>query len=643
MRTVLPILLLAVLAPLTAMAAETPARVERGSLLIEGVPAIPAELNERLNRYQQTRGATLAGWLPDDSLLITTRFGETAQVHRVAQPMGARTQLSFYPEPVGAVAPHPQQPGFVFAKDRGGDEFFQLYWQDLVTGEASLLTDGKSQNSGALWSDDGKLLALRTTRRNGKDTDLHLLKFGETTSTPVLEREGSWVALDFSPDQKTLLVLKSISINHSELYLLELDSKTLTRFHDTEQPVAFGSAKFAKDGKGIYFTSDEGSEFMRLHYQALSSWKARVMTAELPWNVEEFALSRGGGRLAYVSNEDGLAVLTVINLVTGSKIATPKLPAGQIGGIDFDARGRNLAFSLDRATAPSDVYSFRIGEKTLTRWTESEVGGLNTSTFIEPSLVLYPSFDGLSIPAFVYKPKLATGAKAPVIISIHGGPEAQALPVFTPIFQYYLKELGAAVITPNVRGSDGYGKSYLQLDNGFLRKDSVKDIGALLDWIASQPDLDASRVVVMGGSYGGYMTLASMVDYNDRLRAGVDVVGISHFVTFLTNTQDYRRDLRRVEYGDERIPEMRAFMEEIAPLNNAGKITRPMFIVQGLNDPRVPASEAEQMVAKIRANGGEVWYLAAKDEGHGFRKKGNRDYQSAATVLFLRKTLLGQD
>ena len=647
MRTLLlATLLTAGLVP-AALAAETPPatveRVERGSLIIEGVPAIPAELNERLNRYQQTRSASFAGWLPDDSVLISTRFGETAQVHRVARPLGARTQLSFHAEPVGAVTPHPEQQGFVYAKDRGGDEFFQLWWQDLATGETRLLTDGKSQNSGAVFSADGSLLALRTTRRNGKDTDLHVMKLGDAASVPVLEREGSWVALDFAPDNKTLLVQKSISINHSELYLLDLGSKVLSRFHDTPEPVAFGGAKFGKDGKGIYFTSDEGSEFMRLHYQELSSWKAKVLSADIPWNVEEFTLSGGGTRLAFVSNEDGLAALHLRELPSGRKLATPKLPAGQLGGLEFDRRGRNLAFSLDRATAPSDVYSFRIGEQKLTRWTESEVGGLDTTGFAEPTLVRYKSFDGLSIPAFVYRPKLAAGAKAPVIINIHGGPEAQALPTFSPITQYYLKDLGIAVITPNVRGSDGYGKAYLQLDNGLKRKDSVKDIGALLDWIATQPDLDASRVLVMGGSYGGYMTLASMVDYNDRLRAGIDVVGISHFVTFLTNTQDYRRDLRRVEYGDERIPEMRAFMEEIAPLNNAQKITKPMFIVQGLNDPRVPASEAEQMVAKIRANGGAVWYLAAKDEGHGFRKKGNRDYQSAATVLFLRQTLLGQD
>ncbi|TAJ55077.1 MAG: S9 family peptidase [Nevskiaceae bacterium] len=634
--------LLLSLSPLLANAAEAPARVERGNLLIEGIPAIPAELNERLNRYQQVRGAGLGGWLPDGSLLISTRFGETSQVHRVKTPLGARSQQTFFPEPVAAVAPHPRQLGFVFAKDQGGDEFYQLYWQDLASGETRLLSDGKSRNGGALWSGDGSLLALSTTRRNGKDTDLHVLKFGETDSVPVLEREGSWTALDFSPDNQTLLVQKSISINESELYLLDLGDLALTRFHDTPQPVAFGSARFAKDGKGIYFTSDEGSEFMRLHYQALSAWQARLLSAEVPWNVEEFSLSGGGGRLAYVSNEDGLAVLHLLDLKTGKKIAAPKLPAGQIGGIDFDPRGRQLAFSLDRATAPSDIYSFRVGEQKLSRWTESEVGGLNTADFIEPQLIRYPSFDGLSIPAFVYRPKLAAGVKAPVIVSIHGGPEAQALPSFSPISQYYLKELGAAVITPNVRGSDGYGKSYLKLDNGYLRKDSVKDIGALLDWIATQPDLDAGRVLVMGGSYGGYMTLASMVDYNDRLRAGVDVVGISHFVTFLTNTQDYRRDLRRVEYGDERIPEMRAYLEEIAPLSNAQKITKPMLMVQGLNDPRVPASEAEQMVAKMRANGGVVWYLAAKDEGHGFKKKSNRDYQTAATVLFLKQTLLGE-
>jgi dipeptidyl aminopeptidase/acylaminoacyl peptidase len=418
-----------------------------------------------------------------------------------------------------------------------------------------------------------------------------------------------------------------------------LASRQLTRFHPTQEPAYFGEARFSADGQMVYFTSDEASEFRQLRVQPLAGGEEKKLSGAQPWNVEEFALSPDGKKLAYVTNEDGLSALHVLGLVTGNALPVPRLPVGQVDRIEFDPKSQQLGFSIDRATSPADLYSFRIGERTLTRWTESEVGGLNTAGFIEPSLIRFPSFDGRRIPAFVYKPQGLSG-KRPVLINIHGGPESQALPTFTPSFQFYLKELGIAVLVPNVRGSDGYGKSYLKLDNGMLREDSVKDIGALLDWIATQPDLDASRVLVAGGSYGGYMTLASMTHFNDRLRAGIDIVGISHFATFLTNTQDYRRDLRRVEYGDERVPEMRAFMDRIAPLNNAAKITKPMFIIQGLNDPRVPASEAEQMVSKIRANGGEVWYLAAKDEGHGFRKKANRDFQAAATVLFLRRSLL---
>lgn len=624
----------------TVLAAEAVKRVERGNLVMESVPEIPAELNERLNRYQQVRGAAFSGWLQDGSALISTRFGETAQIHRIERPMGARTQLTFYPEPIGGALPRPGRNGFVFAKDTGGNEFFQFHYFDIATGEATLLTDGKSRNTSALFSRDGKLFAFSTTRRNGKDVDIHLSRLDGTSSTPLLEKEGEWTALDFAPDAKTLLVRRSVSITESELYTLDLATKALTRFHPTTEPVFFGDARFTADGKSVVYVSDEGGEFRGLRLQALAGGAEKRFGALIPWNVEEFELSPDGSKLAFVTNEDGIAALYVVALKTGAALAVPKLPVGQVDGIHFDAAGQRLGFSVDRATNPSDLYAFRFGDKTLTRWTASEVGGLNTAQFVEPALVRYPSFDGKSIPAFVYKPKAAT-AKLPVIINIHGGPEAQALPTFAPITQFYLKELGIAVITPNVRGSDGYGKSYLKLDNGLLREDSVKDIGALLDWIATQPDLDASRVLVTGGSYGGYMTLASMVLYNERLKAGVDIVGISHFVTFLTNTQDYRRDLRRVEYGDERIPEMRAFMEKTAPLNNAAKITKPMFIIQGLNDPRVPASEAEQMVTKIRGNGGEVWYLAAKDEGHGFRKKANRDFQNAATVLFIRRTLLG--
>jgi dipeptidyl aminopeptidase/acylaminoacyl peptidase len=242
------------------------------------------------------------------------------------------------------------------------------------------------------------------------------------------------------------------------------------------------------------------------------------------------------------------------------------------------------------------------------------------------------------IPALIYKPK--TKGPYPVIIDIHGGPEGQARPSFNPINQYYAVEMGIAVIEPNVRGSSGYGKTYLELDNWYNRENSVKDIGKLIDWIASQSDLDAKRIALTGGSYGGYMVLASMIHFNEKIRCGVNIVGISNFVTFLNNTQDYRRDLRRVEYGDERIPEMREFLLQISPTTNAYKITKPLFVVQGLNDPRVPYTEAEQIVKAVRQNGTEVWYLLAKDEGHGFRKKSNRDFYIWSEVLFFEKYLL---
>jgi dipeptidyl aminopeptidase/acylaminoacyl peptidase len=281
----------------------------------------------------------------------------------------------------------------------------------------------------------------------------------------------------------------------------------------------------------------------------------------------------------------------------------------------------------------------------LTRWTYSEVGGLDTSLFIEPELVAYPTFDSGqggpdAIPAWVYKP--AGKGPWPVIISIHGGPESQARPAFASTYQLWLSKLGAAVIVPNVRGSSGYGKHFLSLDNGFKREDSVKDIGALLDWIATQPDLDEDRVAVFGGSYGGYMVLASGVHYSDRLKAAVDIVGISNFVTFLENTQDYRRDLRRAEYGDERDPDMRAHLEKISPLNSVDRITVPMMVVQGENDPRVPVTEAIQVVEALRANGQPVWYMNALNEGHGYRKKENRDIYQQATTMFFQKYLIGQ-
>lgn len=632
-------------------------RQEVGNRISENIPAIPAELVERLNRYQNTRGASVSGWTKDGCLLVGTRFAETNQVHRVCQPLGMREQLTFYPEPIGAVAPMPaagSRDGFVFSKDKGGDEFSQLYWFDGGSREIRLLTDGKrTQNTGPLFSPDGKWLAYRSTARNGTDTDIWLRDMTTGQARPVVTAGGSWSARDFSPDGKTLLVMKGVSAAESYPGKVDLATGALTMLPVEGGKAAFGDFAYGPDGKSAYYVSDEPvdgkpQEFQTLRHHDPATGKITVLSGAIPWDVTGFSLSEDRRHLAYATNEDGISRLRVLSLPSHREIALPALPVGVFGSGVFSPDGNRLALSINSATSPSDVYVIDLRDARLARWTQSEVGGLDASKFVAPTLIRYPTFDRVNgkprtIPAFYYRPaNVPAGRKLPVVINIHGGPEAQSLPTFNPTAQFMANELGVAMLVPNVRGSSGYGKTYLSLDNAEKREDSVKDIGALLDWIAKQPELDSSRVGVVGGSYGGYMVLASLVHYSDRIRAGIDVVGISHFGTFLKNTESYRRDLRRVEYGDERDPKMAEIFERISPLNNADRIRAKLFVAQGRNDPRVPWTEAEQIVKAVRANGQPVWYLLFNDEGHGFRKKSNNDYFGAASVLFWQQHLLDE-
>ncbi len=654
--TALSALLFALVCTLPASAQDAPVeRRHEGNRVIENVPAIPAALLEQLNRYQNTRGASVAGWTPDGCLLIGTRFAETNQVHRVCQPLGMREQLTFHPEPVAGVTASPPgawREGFVFAKDKGGDEFSQLYWFDAQTRSTHLLTDGKrSQNGDTVLNRDGTLMAYASTARNGTDRDVWVRDTRKGESRLLLSAGGSWSPLDFSPDGKELLVRKYVSAAESHPGAVELATGKLRLFPVDGGKAAFGGFAYAPGGKGVYYVSDEPvdgkpSEFRSLRYHARGGGRPQVLTAGIPWDVEGFTIAHDGRHLAYFTNEDGIGKMHVLRLPDHAPVALPDLPVGVVHGGDFSHDGQRLAVTLDTATAPSDAYVIGLSDGSLQRWTRSEVGGLDTSRFVAPSLVRYPTFDQVdgkprTIPAFYYRPAgVPAGRRLPVIISIHGGPESQSLPSFNPTAQFLANELGVAVLLPNVRGSSGYGRTWLSLDNAGKREDSVKDIGALLDWIAQQPELDPSRVGVMGGSYGGYMVLASLMHYGDRIRAGIDVVGISDFTTFLTNTESYRRDLRRAEYGDERDPAMKAVFDRISPLKNASRIRSPLFVAQGRNDPRVPYTEAEQIARAVRANGKPVWFLMFDDEGHGFRKKSNSDYFGAAGILFWQQYLL---
>jgi len=618
-------------------------RVTRGNLAIEGIPEIPAELVARMRRYQNTRAASFAGWTPDGRVTISTRFGNTSQLHVVDRPMGARRQITFFEEPIngGDWSPTGARKGIIFTRDTGGDENFQLEYLDPALADPVRLTDGRGRAGRGLWSPDGTRYAFQWTARTGVASDVYIDDpLDRRAPELVFEAPGvGWAVVDWSPDGKSLLLIHFVSINESYLWTYDLATREKREIEPAKVKAARGG-NFSRDGKGVYFTSDLGSEFRTLRYADLATGKVRQLTDHIQWDVDLFVLSRDGRYLAYVVNEDGASRLGVMDLVQQADMIPPQLPFGVIGSMDFDPAGKRLAFGMQTPSQPSDVFVWTLADGGFERWTESEVGQIDTKSLVAPALVRFPTFDKVrgkprEIPAWVYKP--AGDGPHPVLINIHGGPEAQSSPVFSIATQQWVVELGYAVITPNVRGSSGYGKTYVALDNGMKREDSVRDIGALLDWIATQKDLDASRVVVIGGSYGGYMVLASMTHYNDRLRGGIDIVGISNFITFLESTAEYRRDLRRPEYGDERDPAMRAFFDRISPLNNAGKINKPMLIVQGKNDPRVPVTESEQMVAKIRANGGEVWYLLGLNEGHGFAKRDNVDYYQWTVALFLEK------
>ena len=615
------------------------------NLVVDGVPKIPASLAETIGRYTENREAFQTDWHPTRrEMLIGTRFGNTYQAHIVRMPGGARQQLTFFSEPVYGGWFHPKDGSYVvYTKDIGGGEWYQFFRYDLATGESTLLTDGKSRNTSLQWSSGGDQIAYVSTRRNNHDTDLWVMNPSDPKTDRMLTQltGGGWEPQDWSPDDKKILLMEGISVNETYLWLVDTTTGAKTELTPRQAgvQVAYGSARFSKDGKGIYVTTDKDSEFQRLAYISLATKEMKILTPGLPWDVGVFAQSWDGKWVAYLSNEDGVSKLHVFDAATLKEWPVPKLRVGVMGGLIWHRNNRDLGFVLTTARDPADCYSLDVSTGTVERWTRSETA-VNTSALQDAELVRWKTFDGKMISGFLYRPPAKFTGKRPVLIDIHGGPEGQSRPWFLESDNYYLNELGIAILEPNVRGSTGYGKTFTKLDNGFLREGSYKDINALIDWIAAQPNLDADRIAVTGASYGGYMTLAVSAFYSDQIRCSVDIVGPSNLVTFLENTEAYRRDLRRVEYGDERDPRMREFLERIAPMNNADKIKKPIMIVAGYNDPRVPVGESNQMVAALKKQGTRVWYVMAKDEGHGFQKKANHDFQFYATVEFLQEFLL---
>jgi dipeptidyl aminopeptidase/acylaminoacyl peptidase len=623
-----------------------------GALAFTGVPHPPTITAEQVGRvawgplfeqamalWDSRESKGLVTWLPDGSGMLTRerRLLFDSRLHLLASPGGRARFLDEIPRNA-SVYSRLGRDHMILAWDIDGDEQFSLHRWDLSDQAPVRLTpDGERAVFGA-FEPGGNRIAYSSTSRNGRDFDIYVMDPSRPASDHlVLEVEGSWGVSAWSPTGESLLLTHVTSNVSNELYLLDLEDGTRTPISPTsDRPVRHGSVTWSRDGSAIYYTSDRGSEFLHLRRLDLATGREDVLSGDIPWDVSSVQLS-GDDRLILVTvNEDGItrhyttdptgAAFAPLELFDGGEFTALLHPEnGPVLVNHLDPRGRTRGYTYDLRT------------RALTLWAGAPPSGGDVPA---GELIRYPTFDEVegarrTIPAFVY-PGLGDGPR-PVMIDIHGGPEGQSR--WSAAGSGALQRDGITVITPNVRGSTGYGRTFASLDDVFLREDAVRDIGALLDWIETRPELDAGRVMVTGGSYGGYMVLASLVHFSDRLACGIDIVGVSNFVTFLENTADYRRDLRRAEYGDERIPEVRAFLESISPANHAERIAAPLMVLQGANDPRVPVGESRQMVKAVRASGPEVPYIEGANEGHGFRDPVNTIWTNLARRSMSRACL----
>jgi dipeptidyl aminopeptidase/acylaminoacyl peptidase len=629
------------------------------NLFAQGIPPIPASIARRVGLYTEFRGHALVDWHPTErQMLVAHRKAgaSTPQLFLVRGPLAEPEQLTDSAEPVTTGRFAPRDGRFiVFERSTGGNEAAQIFRLDLATRAVTLVTPEDERHDISEWLPSGELLystqPLDRTAAGGTRKEVTTAIWAIDPMRPGSRRAiaelpgGGWYVASVSPDGRRLAMGNYLSANESQTWLLELATgqrRQLLPAPGESIRAAHFPGGFSPDGERLLVVTDRVGEFRELQMLEVATGRLTRISADTPWDVASAALSDDGRWLAARMNVDGREELRLYDGATLKPLPTPaSLPPGSVGATALHRRLNLVGLAVDSSQGPSEIHVLDPASGRTDRWTRAYApAGVNPSAFSVQRIVRWKSFDGLTISGIVTPAPARFTGRRPVIVMIHGGPEAQATMGFLGRWNYFVQELGITIIEPNVRGSSGYGKTFLALDNGFKREDSVKDIGALFDWIATQPDLDPTRVLVTGGSYGGYMTLAVSTTYPDRIAGGISVVGISNFVTFLTNTESYPRDLRRVEYGDERDPAMRAFQERIAPLNNAQRITKPLFVVQGRNDPRVPYTEAEQMVERVRRNGQPVWYLRGENEGHGFARKENADFQFYATVKFIEQTLL---
>jgi dipeptidyl aminopeptidase/acylaminoacyl peptidase len=632
-------------APLLAagVAWSAPAIV-RGNLILDGIPeqsALTADKLDKLDAYLSAREARPQGFGAKGQVLIATRFGEVDELHLVDQALGARRQMTFIREPVvrAAFSPDPNRNAFFYSADLGVDGISQLYYQRVGDPTARRLTDGKSIAGGALWSSDGREIAFSTIDRDTGSCDIDIID-PDSGALPRLAAGNECAdLLDWSADDRKLLLRRHVSAYEESLYVLDLGTGQKREVEPSAAKGAIANAKFSRDGTGVYFISNRDGDRARLRYTNLFTAEKSDISGRGDVDIEQLALSKDGHYLAYVTDEGGADKLNLLDLRAHQDLVPPRLPApGVVDSLSFDPDSKRLLFCLATANQPRDAYVLDVAGNRLEPWTASESGPFDRTKFVVPRLTQFPTFDRLDgksreVPLYIYEP-VSPGVH-PVLIVLHDGPDARFRPTFDPWIQYVVNELGFAVLAPNVRGSAGYGKSFGALARGAEREDAIKDVGALLVWLALDSHFDKTHVIVSGTGYGGYMALAALVNYGERLRGAVAMAPITDFIGFVSGTAPESRGAAREEYGDERDADGRMFLRRISPLSNADRITRPVLIAHGKNDRGVPIAQSDQLVNRLRARNQTVWYLKAMDEGGSFARWQDREAYYRAFAEFL--------
>ena len=591
-----------------------------------------------IERYLNVRSAFGAAFRSDGTLSFRMDTTGTPQLWTLEGPGEWPTQRTFYDERVTFAAPSPERPETVFGMDEGGDERQGLFRIDAA-GRITPLTPTDAKHRWGGWSPDGDRFAFSSNRREQSVFDVYVQDRGADPEDAELLFEGDgWLSVGgWSPDGSKLLVHEARSNFDTDVYVLDIGSGELTDLTRDDDEVRYRSLSWGPDGDAVYCCSDRGSDTLSLVRLDAETGDLSTVEGGGEYNVDGVAIDDDTGRLVYSRNAGGYTELAVGDLVGPTEIdalPTPDLPEGVAGGVSFDDGAERFAVTVSADTVNTNVYVVDVATGAAERWTDAPAAGIPRSTFVESELVRYESFDGREIPGFLSVPPSDPGDGYPTIVDIHGGPESQRRPSFSAVKQYFLAH-GYAVFEPNVRGSTGYGRAYAALDDVEKRMDAVADLEAAAASLADRSEIDGDRLIAKGGSYGGFMVLSALTEYPDRWAAGIDIVGIANFVTFLENTGSWRRELREAEYGS--LEEDRDLLESISPIHAVDRIEAPLFVLHGANDPRVPLEKAEQIAERASEVGVPVRKLIFGDEGHGISKRENRIEAYSAIVEFLEE------